>query len=137
MKIIRWVLVAPLAAGAWYTAAMAGFVAYWEIRRSACPPEMKMITGVCRDPEVMRLMDGVEMLFIALTAIAVVCVAAAVAPSHRTEVAWVAFVASALAAGYFALSTLAYAVGIAVAGCGLLTVMLISRARRRARLAPA
>ena len=136
MKIVRWLLVAPLAVGAWYATAIAGIAAYWEIRRRTCPPEAKLISGVCHDPEVMRLLAGVEMLFIALSAIVVVCVAAAVAPSHRTAVAWTAFVAGALVAGYFALSTMAYVAGIAAVGCGLVTAMLISR-RRRVRPAPA
>lgn len=129
MKILRWFLVAPLAIAAWYATAITGISVYWEIRRRACPPEMKTISGACYDPEVMRLLAGVEMLFIALCAIVVVCVAAAVAPSHRAVVAWIAFIAGALVAGYFAISTMAYAAGIAAVGCGLITVMLFREPR--------
>ena len=128
MKIFRWLLAAPAGIAGWYAVFIAGMFSYQVIERRACP-QGQLISGLCGDPTVLRILNGVEVFFIPLSAVAVVTATAVVAPSRRDVVAWAAFAAGSLIAVYFAMETDMYLAGAAAIGAGLVAALLIARSR--------
>lgn len=126
MKILRWILAAPAGIAAWYGTLFVGVFAYERIETLLCPIG-QMYSGTCTNPSVRHVLDGVVGFFVAISAIAVVGATAAVAPSHRGPVAWIAFGVGAIFAVYFMIGTTMYISGPAAIAAGALTAMTISR----------
>src|SRR2546430_406884 len=99
MKVLRWALTAPAAVAAWYATFFVGIFAHEFIEKAICPAG-QMISGICMSESVQRRLDGVIVIFVAVSAIAVVGAAVATAPSHKAAVAWVVFGAGGLVAAY-------------------------------------
>lgn len=95
---LRWALVLPAGVGAWYGVLIAGILVHGVVGE---PIESEPSPARLHVPDAV-LFPG----FAALSAVAVVCAAAAVAPSHRRSVAWAAWGAGACFAGFFALEAL-------------------------------
>lgn len=93
-RVIRWALVVPAGVGAWYSVLIVGMLAYGAVGE---PLESEPSPARVHVPDEVLLPA-----FAALSAVAVVCASAAVAPSHRRGVAWTAWLAGTFLAGYFA-----------------------------------
>jgi hypothetical protein len=128
--LIRWVLLVPAAIAAWYAVFIAGIVVHQTIERRACPAG-ELVSGGCANPTVVRLLHVVVYVFVALSAVAVVATATAMAPSARRLVAGAAFVVGAGVAIWFSVTAKAYGEGAGAICAGLATVMVVYALERR------
>lgn len=125
LKILRWVLAAPGAIAAWYATFFFGIVAHEAAEKALCPAG-KLVSGICTSDKVQQLLEVLIVIFIALSAIAVVGTAVAIAPSHKAAVAWVTFGAGAIVAVFFAFATHMYFGGTSAIATGLATTLAIT-----------
>jgi hypothetical protein len=128
--IIRWALLVPATVGAWYAVFIAGIAVHQTIERRACPPA-ELVSGGCADPGVLRLLHAVVYVFIALSAVAVVATATAIAPSAKRLIAGAAFVVGAGLAIWLSVAAKAYGEGVGAICAGLATVIAVYAIERR------
>jgi MFS family permease len=101
VTILRWALLVPATYASWLAIVFLTMLAVGSAEKSLCPPE-QFISGFCDDPAVRKLADRLLLTGAALSAAMVVAVSAAVAPSHRAIVAWIAYGTGAAVALKFA-----------------------------------
>jgi len=130
MRTLRWALTMPAAVASWYAAFAVGLMTHQWIESLVCPPD-RMISGTCMSLSVNEWMARVVVFFVAVSAVAVVGVAAAVAPEEKKLVAWCAFGTGALVTVICAVAADAYAEGVAALVAGLATAMFVNRGRER------
>jgi hypothetical protein len=130
--MVRWLLVVPAAIAAWYLVFVVGIFTHGFLEEALCPAG-EMESGMCMNRRVRLILAILVHLFVALSAAAVVSTAAAVAPSHRTRMAWIAFVGGSLVAVAFGIAAWAYTEALAAVASGLLTAVTISRYPRARR----
>jgi hypothetical protein len=131
---IRWLLLIPSAVAAWYVAVFVS-VLLREIVVGRClgsdspPPEYCQASWF----PVEFLSDALLFFGVGLSAVAVVVVAAVVAPSHKAPVAWVALGAGAILATVMGYSAGAVAEAAFAIASGVLAAVVVSRTNLRSR----
>ena len=128
MRTLRWALVLPAAVGSWYATFAVGLMTHQWLEAVLCPPD-QMSSGTCMSAIVNAWMARVVVFFVGVSAVAVVGVAAAVAPEEKKLIAWCAFGTGALVAIFCAVAADAYAEGAAAVLAGLATALFVSRRR--------
>lgn len=124
--ILRWLLVVPAAVAAWYSVFVVGIFAHGYVEETLCPAG-EMVSGICTNRDVQRILKVVVHAFVALSAAAVESAAVAIAPSHRNGTAWIVFAVGAVVAVVFGVATAAYTEAVAAILSGLLTAIAIIR----------
>jgi hypothetical protein len=130
--VLRWLLVGPAAIAAWYLVFIVGLFTHGFLDEALCPAG-EMESGMCMNRRVRLTLGILVHVFVALSAVAVVSTAVAVAPSHRNRTAWVAFVTGSVVAVAFGIAAWAYTEAVAAAAAGLLTVIAVARGHTRFR----
>jgi hypothetical protein len=121
--------VLPAAVAAWYAVFAAGLFAYRWVE-SFCPPH-ELISGMCMNAGVIRAQRATIVLFVALSAVAVVLAAVITAPERKFEIAWITFAAGSALAIFMAVVGESPAEGAAAVVGGLLTALIITRRKRK------
>ena len=128
--IVRWILVLPAAIAAWYLVFFAGIFVHGIVEHALCPtPEF--ISETCVNDRVIRILHGVIVLFVALSAVAVMLAVVITAPSEKLLMTWVAFAVGSGVAIFMAVVAKSPAEGAAAVAAGLLTALAIRRRLRR------
>ena len=120
--ILRWILLVPVTYASWLAIVFLTMVAVSSTEKALCPAD-QFISGVCGDASVRVIADRLLLFGAALSAVTVVAVSAAIAPSHRVIVAWIAYgigAAIALRFAAFVPESIAALVG------GLLAVLTLT-----------
>lgn len=132
MNKFRWFSVMPAAILAWYAAVLSGLLLVSALGR-LCPPE-DLVSGQCMAwwyPYAERV---VILFSVAASAFLVVVCAAAVAPSYRVPVAWVAYICGVLVAVFFVLKTALVGEFISAIISGLFGVFTVAKYLGRSML---
>jgi len=129
MRILRWILVWPAAIAAWIAVFFLGVYTHGWIERTFCPP-LEFVSGMCANPRMMQALKATEVLFIALSAVAVELAAAITAPEKKLTVTWLTFAAGTVFAVDMAVGVRSPGEGAAAVGAGLLTALLLTRRLR-------
>lgn len=131
MRILRWIALPAAGMAAWYGVFIVGLLTYGPVERLLCPSG-EFISGSCSNPTVERFMEGWIVLFVGMSAIAVVAATAWAAPARRDIGAWLAVIAGAPVAVSFAMMTDMYVAGAFAIVLGIATAVVIgTRARGR------
>ena len=122
--MLRWVLLVPLAIYAWYGIFALGLYTNVYVERNFCPPE-DVVSGFCHNNEIQMWLKIIRHASVFLSAVAVVLVAAVVAPSNRKRVAWLSFLVGAITAMYMSLKTASISLLLSALVGGIVGVLLI------------
>lgn len=129
-KHIRWLLLIPATVAAWYGALFLGLGLHG-LLFSLCPPELAAYGFICEatwfDPAERALIG----ICAGVSAALVVFTAAAVAPSHRVEVAWAALAVGMAMAAYIGVRTGFYGAFASACLAGMVAVALVLPVARR------
>jgi hypothetical protein len=128
MRIVRWALVLPAALAAWYAVFLAGLIVHGWVERTFCRPE-EMVSGVCGSLRMLRILHGVVVLFVALSAVAVELAAVLTAPEQKLKIAWITFAVGSALAIFMAIEAESPMEGVAAVAAGLLTALAVTRRR--------
>jgi len=128
-SVIRWLLLVPSAVTAWYLAFFIS-LALHEVVVGRCMDSDAPPPGYCQASWFPReLLHDVLVFFgVGLSAVAVVLVAALMAPTHKGRVAWIALAAGATLAMLAAYGIGAVAEAAVAIVAGGLTAVVVSRA---------
>lgn len=126
---IRWLLLVPAAACAWLFVFVCGVLAYSSID-GLCPPA-DVVSGFCTNDTVQAALTALEHFAVAISAVAVLVAAVAVAPSHKTGAVWASLLAGTVVAIFLALATDALSLLAAALIGGIVATAAITRQLRR------
>lgn len=126
MRTVRWLLVVPASIAAWYAIFIVGLLIHGLVESAQCPAG-EMVSGMCTDAHVQKVLEGLIVVFVGLSGLAVVAAAVATAPSHRAATAWFAFCVGSVVAAYFAAATKMYVSGAAAVLLAFITAFVIAR----------
>ena len=126
-RVLRWIALLPVAVAGWYLAMVLGMMTLGLVDQFC--PEGLMVSGQCTAGWYDWVQGAIFYLFIALSAVLVVLLAALIAPAHRRRVAWVAFLLGAAMAVLMALLTPSFVDLLAALVAGLATALWVQRAR--------
>jgi len=129
VRVVRWLLVVPLAIAVWYVVFFAGIVTHENVEARLCPPQ-DWVSGSCVNAGVDTVLTILIHVFIGLSAIAVEVVAVATAPSHRHIVAWATFGLGTLCAVWMGVETRSYSEMATALLAGLLAAVMSVRFTR-------
>jgi hypothetical protein len=127
-SVIRWLLLVPCAVAAWYFAVVVSVVLR-EIVVGRCLGSDAPLPEYCQASWFpLKFLDyALLFLGVGLSAVVVVVVAAVVAPSHKSHVAWVALGAGAILATVMGYSTGAVAEAAVAIASGVLAAVVMPR----------
>ena len=128
MKILRWLLVIPVAFLGWFLALFLG-LSTEDFLTNLCPKDM-IVSGACTAPWYFKLSSLIPPVFSGIAAVFVVAFPTLVAPVYRFQVSVIAFLCGAIAAFGISRGTIMLEVLIALAA-GLLTVGIIGYLTQR------
>jgi hypothetical protein len=129
LKLIRWILVAPLAAFAWISVFVVSLMLYSAID-TYCP-ESYQVSGTCVWEWSVLAKELLIVAGASVSAVLVVGIAALTAPAHKARVAVITFAIGLAVAIWMLLETNAWAAFTGAAVCGLLTTATIYRRKPR------
>jgi hypothetical protein len=131
-SVIRWILVVPSAVVAWYIAFVVALVLGAPVPcMDSDGPQSRLCDAAWFPAEAVE--RGVVFFGVGLSATLVVVVSAAVAPSNRSAVAWLAAGAGTVVASIFGYRVEAFAEAAVAIASGLIVATLVSRATTGSR----
>ena len=125
VKTLRWIAAPLVGVLAWYIALVAG-IAVASSLDHFCPPDL-MVSGMCSAWWHSYAVDVSVVSFAGMAALLVVLSAALVAPSHKLQTAWVAYIVGCLFAVYAVLQTSAFGAFIAALLAGMIALLGVAR----------
>jgi hypothetical protein len=96
-NFLRWLLVIPVSLLVWGVSLFVGTLIFGYFERALCPPE-DLVSGYCDNTMVRAEIELLFSVVTAFTAIAVVAIAATMAPTKKVSVAWGALAIGSLVA---------------------------------------
>jgi len=129
VKLVRWILVAPVAVFAWVTA-FAMSLAVNSLIDLNCP-EQYLISGACSWEWAMFAQDVLVVAGSSLSAIMFVMTATLIAPGHKLRVAIWAYIIGLSAAIWMLLQTNAWPAFAAASLSGVFVTWIVYRRRSR------
>ena len=124
MRVLRWALLLPAAIGVWYAVFFVGLFGHFFIERHFCPPE-DLVSGFCTNESIQQVLDVLMHLSVAASAIAVVLVATAMAPSYKEFTVWATLAAGIVVSGIIGFSAHAWLLFLAAVLGGVLGATVI------------
>ena len=135
MRALRWLVLLPAAAAAFYLAIAATIATHFLVEQHLCPAA-DFDRGICSNRALAVVLEFIKHGGAALTVIAVAGVAVIIAPSHRRPVLWAALGLVLLLAAYFGYAGSAGSLFVAaLAGSVLAAAVILRLLRARAPLA--
>jgi len=129
MHAIRWFFLLPLTACAWYLVFFSSMSVYAYVDSNLCPPG-DLVSGMCTNDVIVAL-DILTHFGVGLSAMAVLVVSSAVAPSHKQVVLWMALLAGLVVAAVLGALAAAWSLFIAAAAGGAIGAKTIASVLRR------
>ena len=126
MHALRWLVLLPAAAAAFYLAIAATIATHYLVEQHLCPAA-NFDRGICSNRTLGVILELIKHGGAALTVIAVAGVAVIVAPSHKRPVLWAALALVLLLAAWFAYAGTAGSLFVAALAGGVLAATVIPR----------
>jgi hypothetical protein len=126
MRALRWLMLLPAAAAAFYLAIAATIATHYLVEQHLCPA-VDFDRGICSNRTLGVILELVKHGGAALTVIAAAGVAVIVAPSHKRPVLWAALALGLLLAAWFGYAGTAGSLFVAALAGGVLAATVILR----------
>ena len=121
MKIVRWVVLIPAAVASFYVMFDLSVSSFFFLDSLLCPPE-DVISDTCNNETVSSILNAFIYFSTGLSAVVIVLISTAIAPSHKEYTAWSSFGLGTIAATYLAFQTDAWDQYLAALIGGLISV---------------
>jgi len=126
MRAVRWLMLLPAAAAAFYLAIAATIATHYLVEQHLCPA-VDFDRGICSNRTLGVILELIKHGGAALTVIAAAGVAVIVAPSHKRPVLWAALALVLLLAAWFGYAGTAGSLFVAALAGGVLAATVILR----------
>lgn len=133
MRVLRWLLLVAASALAFYSMIAATVAIHYLVEQYACPA-VDFNRGICSNRALGVALEMIKHGGVALTVLAVACLAIIVAPSHKRWVLWITLGLQILLAAYWSYAGSALTLLVAALTGGVLAASVIPRLLSRTPL---